>query len=79
MKASADIITFSPRGQVVIPMRLRHKFGIERGTKALVETTDDAIVLHPITRESIRRNFGKYRGSGLLRALADEKKIEREK
>lgn len=78
MKKPKDMIAFSNRGQIVIPIRLRHKFGIEEGTKALVATTDEAIVLRPITREYIHRHFGKHRGCGLLKALADEKKAEKE-
>jgi len=71
-------ISFSSRGQVVIPRPLRKKLGIEEGTRALVESQDGAIVLTPITRAYVRSQYGKYRGKNLLGALAGEKASEKE-
>lgn len=72
-------ISFSSRGQVVIPRPLRRELGIEEGTRALVESQDGAIVLTPITREYVKSQYGKYRGKNLLGALAREKESEKQK
>lgn len=80
MKATEkiDTICFTVKGQVVIPRRLRKEFGIEAGTRAQVYAEDDHIVLKPITPQQIRRLRGSLRGSGVLKALMEDRKRERE-
>lgn len=67
------------KGQVVIPAALRRAFGIEDGTRIVVETDekDQRIILTPVTREHIQRMRGKFRGSSLLKALAADKAREK--
>lgn len=72
-------ITFSSRGQVVIPRPLRRELGIEEGTRALVESQDGTIVMTPITREHVKSQYGLYRGRNLLDALSREKESEKER
>ena len=38
-----NAVWFNPKGQVVIPARLRKQFQIEVGTKAAVKATADSI------------------------------------
>ena len=68
------------KGQVVIPVSVRRKLAIKEGTRIQIEVDEKArkIILTPITREYIRSLHGKYRGKGLLKALMEEKKRERE-
>ena len=68
------------KGQVVIPASVRRKLAIKQGTRIQVEVNEDTrqIILTPITREYIHSLRGKYRGKGLLKALMEEKKRERE-
>ena len=68
------------KGQVVIPASVRHKLKIKVGTRIQIEVDERAgkIILTPITREYIQSLHGKYRGKGLLKALMEEKKRERE-
>lgn len=68
------------KGQIVIPSRIRRKLGMKQGTRVQVDMDEQAhkIVLTPITREYIQSLHGKYKGKGLLKALAAEKKRERE-
>ena len=73
----ARTISFSSRGQVVIPRPLRRELGIEEGTRALVESRNAAIVLRPVTREYVKSQYGRYRGKDLLGALAREKESEK--
>lgn len=73
-----DTIRFTVKGQVVIPRWLRTLFDIEEGTRALVYQEGDAIVLKPITPRHIRTLRGSLKGSGVLKALMDDRKRERE-
>jgi AbrB family looped-hinge helix DNA binding protein len=66
------------KGQIVIPSKIRKKYGIKAGTKIEILDEGERIVLQPITREYVRSLRGKYKGKGLLKALATEKKRERE-
>jgi len=68
------------KGQIVIPSKIRRKFGIKEGTRVQVEVDEQAhhIILTPITTAYIQSLRGKYKGKRLLTALAVEKKRERE-
>ncbi len=68
------------KGQIVIPSKVRKKFGIREGTRIQIEVDELAhrIILTPITREYVHSLRGKYKGRGLLKALMAEKKRERE-
>ncbi len=72
--------TATSKGQIVIPSSIRRKLGIKEGTRIQVELNEDdqEIVLRPITREYIRSQRGKFRGSGLMEELKAEKRRERE-
>ena len=67
------------KGQIVIPALLRRKFGIKEGTRIEIEADarTQSIVLKPITRKYIQSLRGKHKGTGLMRALMAEKKVER--
>ena len=79
VREKTDSVYFSVKGQVVIPSRLRKQYEIKNGTKARVVAVPEGILIKPITREVVRSQFGKYRGKDLLKALAEEKKAERER
>ena len=68
------------KGQLVIPSKIRRKFGIKEGTRVRVDVDEQAhqIILTPVTRDYIQNLRGKYKGKRLLMALAAEKKRERE-
>jgi AbrB family looped-hinge helix DNA binding protein len=65
------------KGQVLIPIALRRKFGIKAGTRIHVFEENGRIVLQPVTREQIRRVRGLFKGAGALKALMAERKRER--
>ncbi|MBM3952570.1 MAG: AbrB/MazE/SpoVT family DNA-binding domain-containing protein [Rhodospirillales bacterium] len=69
------------KGQIVIPSKIRRKFGIREGTRMQVDMDEQThrIILTPVTRDYIQKLRGKYKGKGLLAALAAEKKRERER
>ena len=67
------------KGQVVIPSKLRKKYGIKGGTMIQFIESEGEIRMVPITEEMIRRNVGFLGTKGrLLKALMDEKKRERD-
>ena len=73
-----DTIYFTVKGQVVIPRWLRKEFDIEEGTRAFVYQDGDAIVLKPITVKHIKNLRGSLKGTGVLKALMEDRKRERE-
>jgi AbrB family looped-hinge helix DNA binding protein len=73
-----DTVSFGTKGQVVIPRRLRKEFEIENGTKATVVATPDGILLKPITRSYIRSLRGSLKGTGVMKAMMEDRKRERE-
>jgi AbrB family looped-hinge helix DNA binding protein len=67
------------KGQVVIPSKLRRKFGIKRGTQVYLYERDGEIVIRPLTDEYLRSLTGITGTKGrLLKALLKEKAKERE-
>ncbi len=76
--AKTDTIVFTVKGQVVIPRWLRKEFEIDEGTRAQVYAEGDHIVLRPITQKYLRTLRGSLKGSGVLKALMDDRKHERE-
>ena len=72
------------KGQLVIPARLRRKYGIKPGTKICFIERDHEIVFQPVTREYIRSLCGMLKSDTsvteeLLRDRALDKKREEAK
>ena len=64
----------SAKGQIVIPAALRRKYGIKNGTKIIVIDVGNAIVLKPITQQSLKNLQGSLKGKMGLKALMDERR-----
>lgn len=62
------------KGQVVIPARLRHRLGIKKGTRLYVEERNGEIILRPLNREYFQKMSGILKGSGLVKALEEERR-----
>jgi len=77
-----DNVRFTTKGQVVIPMWLRRQYHIEDGTRAVIEATEDGILLKPMTAALIKRGRGilkrKPGGQSLAEEWAEHKKQERQ-
>jgi AbrB family looped-hinge helix DNA binding protein len=73
-----ELVTFTTKGQVVIPARLRKLFEIEPGTRAFVLSTEQGILLKPVTAAAIRKGRGvlKRKGARPLAELWAEHKLE---
>ncbi len=76
MKIETSVVT--TKGQLVIPARLRRRFGIKKGTLITFVEDDGRIIVQPVTREFIRGLRGSLKGEpSALRALLEERKRER--
>ena len=58
VKSKPDSVCFTTKGQVVIPAWLRREFHIENGTRAVVQSTPEGILLKPVTQWAIERGHG---------------------
>jgi AbrB family looped-hinge helix DNA binding protein len=67
-----ETVSFTTKGQVVIPLRLRKQFDIEDGTKAVVQATPEGILLKPVTAALIKRGRGILKGSPGGKPLTEE-------
>ncbi len=76
MKPETGVVT--TKGQLVIPARLRRRFGIRRGTLVSFLEDDGRIIIQPITREFIESLQGSLKGKpSALDYLLQERKRER--
>jgi AbrB family looped-hinge helix DNA binding protein len=72
-----DKAVVTVKGQIVIPSKLRRKFGIKKGTQVYVYERDGEIAIKPITDDYIRNMAGMTGTKGkLLKALMEEKAKE---
>ena len=72
-----DTVNFGSKGQVVITRRLRKEFEIEEGTKAQVYEENGNIILKPITSKFIKSLRGSLKGTGVMKAMMEDRKRER--
>jgi bifunctional DNA-binding transcriptional regulator/antitoxin component of YhaV-PrlF toxin-antitoxin module len=73
-----DTVHFSAKGHVVIPRWLRKQWKIEEGTRAVVCSTSEGILLKPITASHFRKMRGSLKGKGVLKAMMADRKREQE-
>ncbi len=71
--------SITPKGQIMIPASLRRKFGITPQTRIVIYEEGQQIVLKPITPHTIRQLHGSLQGSGMLKALLEERARDRER
>jgi len=76
MKIETSVVT--TKGQLVIPARLRRRFGIKKGTRVTFVEDAGRIIVQPVTREFISGLRGSLQGEpSALAALLEERKRER--
>jgi len=76
MKVEVSVVT--TKGQLVIPARLRRRFGIKKGTTVSFVEDNGRIIVQPVTREFIRGLRGSLKGEpSALEVLREERKRER--
>jgi len=77
METSSSRVT--SKGQVVIPKRLREKYGILPVTVIRWIEKDHGILMVPESEDPIKAARGMLQGAGLLNAYLKEKRLERQK
>ena len=75
-----DIAYVTSKGQLVIPARLRRKYGIKPGTKVCFIEGEREIIFQPLTRDYIRSVCGMLKGEGpITHELLKERAKDRER
>jgi len=67
------------KGQVVIPKKLREKYGIRTATAIRWIEDDQGILMVPESEDPIVAARGMLKGSGILKAYMKEKKSDKQK
>jgi len=64
-------VSVTRKGQITIPVKYRRKYGINQGTKMLIEDAERGILLRPIMRleEQAGIDAGKYDTKELKKSL----------
>lgn len=55
------------KGQLLIPKRLRDKYGIEPGTKVIFEETPDGVLVKPMNEQFFKQYIGVLKSNGNLK------------
>ena len=84
VKRDPNMVTFTTKGQVVIPAALRRKYEIKEGTRAILQETPEGLLLKPVGRQTIFKGYGILKpkkkaaqGKTFQEEWADYKKAER--
>ena len=77
MEAISSKVT--SKGQVVIPKRLRVKYGIHPATAVRWIEKDKGILMVPESKDPIVEARGMLKGSGILKAYLKEKRFEKQR
>jgi AbrB family looped-hinge helix DNA binding protein len=71
------------KGQLVVPSRIRRRFGIKPGTRVNFVEEGDRIIFQPVTREYIRKFRGMFKlksgEKSVVQGHLEERRAEREK
>ena len=74
-----EVTTVTTKGQLVIPSKLRRKYGIRKETQVAFVEGGDRLILQPLTAEFVRSLRGSLKGEpSALRILMEERKREPE-
>jgi AbrB family looped-hinge helix DNA binding protein len=74
----ADVSRVTQKGRIVIPIKLRRKLRIHRGTAVTFLDEDGRLILQPITKKYVAKLRGVLRGEpSVLKMLLRERKRER--
>ena len=67
------------KGQVVIPKRLREKYGIRSATSIRWIEKDQGLLMVPESEDPIASARGMLKGTGILKAYLKEKRLEKQR
>lgn len=73
-----EVAQVTTKGQLVVPSRLRRKYGIKPGTRVSFIERNGEIVFQPVTRDYIRSIRGMFKeGPSLTKALLETRAEEK--
>ena len=64
------------KGQLLIPKRLRNKYGIKSGVKVVFEETDKGVLITPMNEQYFKSFAGILKGNGNLKEDITQMKEE---
>jgi len=72
------------KGQLLIPKRIRNKYGIKSGVKVIFEETENGVVIRPLNENYFKSFMGVLKSTGNLKEeiqkmKAEDKKLEERK
>ena len=70
------------KGQLLIPKRLRTKYGIKSGVKVIFEETDKGVLIKPMNQQYFKSFAGILKGGNLaedMKKMKEEEKTLEEK
>jgi AbrB family looped-hinge helix DNA binding protein len=74
-----EVSTVTTKGQLVIPSKLRRKFGIRKGTQVAFVEEAQRLVLQPLTPEFIHSLRGSLKGEpSALKLMQEDRKRDRD-
>lgn len=71
--------TITEKGQILIPVQLRRKYGLHPGAKVIISDDGKYIKVAPLTSKSIRSYAGILKGRNLSGALLASRKADKGK
>lgn len=77
MKTISSKVT--SKGQIVIPKRLREKYGIRSATSIRWIEKEQGILMVPESEDPIVAARGMLKGAGILKAYLKEKRLEKQR
>ena len=72
----ASDATVTSKGQIVIPVDIRRRYGIRQGTKVSFIEDEGRLILQPLTRESIDSIMGSFKTKPSLVELHRRDKMQ---
>jgi AbrB family looped-hinge helix DNA binding protein len=68
-------VSFTTKGQVVIPVQIRRQFGIGTGTRAVVTATREGILIKPVTDAVIDAGCGILRSHKSVSSIGEARAL----
>jgi len=68
------------KGQLLIPKRIRNKYGIKSGVKVIFEETDKGVIIRPMNEEYFNSYMGILKSDGNLKEeMKQYKEVEKKR
>jgi AbrB family looped-hinge helix DNA binding protein len=67
------------KGQLLIPKRIRNKYGIKSGVKVIFEETGNGVIIRPMNENYFKSFMGVLKSTGNLKEEIQKMKMEEKK